>query len=435
VSDAREMAYVGMAGDILHSGHINILNEASKLGEVVVGLLTDEAIASYKRVPLLDYQQRLSVISSLSQVSKVLPQETLDYTQNLIELKPKFLVHGSDWKTGVQSEIRSKAFQVMSRWDGEIIEPEYTRGVSSTSLISSLHKNGVPPEVRRSRLSRILQVKKTARVIEVHGGLTGLIAENCAVIDGVNRKEFDAMWLSSLTHSTSKGKPDNGIVDVTSVTATLNDILDSSSKPIIVDLDNGGPVEHFALTMQRLERLGVSAVIIEDKIGSKKNSLFGESADQIQDSIEDFSNKIIVGNKALVSSDFMIIARIESLILGKGMIDALDRAEAFVNAGASGIMIHSKSESAEEILEFLRKFRETDQTTPLVVVPSTYSSVKEESLHEAGANIVIYANQLTRSAYPAMIRTAESILENGRSLEAEEMMLPIREIIRLIPVD
>jgi phosphoenolpyruvate phosphomutase len=435
VGGVREIAYVGMAGDILHSGHVNILNEANKLGDVVVGLLTDEAIASYKRVPILDFEQRLSVISSLSQVSRVIPQETLDYTENLIQLKPRFLVHGTDWKTGVQSEIRSRAIEAMSHWGGEIIEPEYTEGVSSTSLISSLHKNGIPPEIRRSRLARIMQVKGRLRAIEVHGGLTGLIAENCAIIDGVVRKEFDAMWLSSLTHSTSKGKPDNGIVDITSVTATLNDILDSSSKPIIVDLDNGGPVEHFALTMQRLERLGISAVIIEDKVGSKKNSLFGDSAGQIQDSIEDFSKKISIGKEALVSSDFMIIARIESLILGRGMDDALERSHSFVNAGASGIMIHSKSESPNEILEFLLKFRDFDSTTPLVVVPSTYSSAKEDDLHEAGANIVIYANQLTRSAYPAMMRTAESILENERSLEAEEMMLPIKEIIRLIPVD
>ena len=435
MSRVKEIAYVGMAGDILHSGHINILDEAAKLGDVIVGLLTDEAIASYKRVPILDFEQRYSVISNLNQVTKVIPQKTLDYTDNLVEIRPKFLVHGSDWKTGVQSEIREKAIEAMRQWGGEVIEPEYTEGVSSTSLISSLQRNGLPPEIRRSRLVRILQVKKMIRAIEVHGGLTSLIAENCAILDGVVRKEFDAMWLSSLTHSTSKGKPDNGIVDVTSVTSTLNDILDSSSKPIIVDLDNGGPIEHFALTMQRLERLGVSAVIIEDKIGSKKNSLFGESANQVQDSIEDFSKKIGVGKKSLVSSDFMIIARIESLILGKGMNDALERSRAFVEAGADGIMIHSKSDSPDEILKFLFEFRTFDLSTPLVVVPSTYSSVKEEVLHDAGANIVIYANQLTRSAYPAMMRTAESILENGRSLEAEKMMLPIKEIIRLIPVD
>ena len=435
MSDGVPLVYVGMTGDMLHNGHINILNCASQLGTVVVGLLTDQAVASYKRVPVLDYNQRKSVIEQLRTVDRVVPQNTLDYLPNLLELRPQYVVHGSDWKVGVQSGTRQAVIDTISEWGGELVEPDYTEGISSTMMASSLQSNGVSPEFRISRMRRILAVTGQIRAIEVHNGLTGIIAEESSVVCEGETREFDAFWLSSLTHSASKGKPDNQIVDSTMMTSTINEIFDVTTKPMIVDLDNGGPIEHFGINVRRLERLGVSAVIIEDKIGKKRNSLFEDGIDQRQDSIEDFSKKIQLGKDALVGSDFMIIARIESLILNKGMDDALERASAFVASGADGIMIHSKSKNADEILAFIRTFRESDETTPVVVVPSTYSSTREDDLYAMGANVIIYANHLIRAAFPAMRRTAETLLREKRALEAEEQLMPISDIIRLVPVD
>ncbi|BFT94820.1 MAG: phosphoenolpyruvate mutase [Minisyncoccus archaeiphilus] len=429
----EKIVYVGMCADLIHHGHINIINEAKKYGNVVIGLLTDEAVASYKRVPLLNYEQRKSVIENIAGVNKVIPQTTLDYTDNLKEIKPDFVVHGDDWKTGVQRETRERVIELLKTWGGELIETQYSPGISSTELKEYALENGVNPSFRMKQLRRALQVKPLIRIMEVHNGLTGLIVEKTKVNKDGKSIEFDGMWESSLTDSTSKGKPDNSSVDVTSRIQTIEQILEVTTKPIIVDGDNGGLSEHFVFTVKTLERLGVSAVIIEDKVGAKRNSLFGTDVDQEQDTIEDFSEKISIGKKSQVSKDFMIIARIESLILEKGMEDALKRAKAYINAGADGIMIHSKSKTPDEILEFCREYKKFEYRVPLVVVPSTYSMITEDELIEAGVSIVIYANHMLRSAYPAMLETAKTILEHGRALEADEKCLSIKEIIKLIP--
>ena len=419
--------YVGMSADLIHPGHMNILEEASKYGQVTVGLLTDKAIASYKRLPALTYEQRKKVIENIKHVYNVIPQDTLDYTDNLKLIQPDFVVHGDDWKDGVQKETRQKVLDTLNIWQGKLIEVPYTKGISSTQLHDSLKEIGTTPEIRQKKLKRLINNKPIVRVLEAHNGLTGIIAENTSY----ENNEFDGIWMSSLTDSTAKGKPDIELIDRYS---TLNDVLEVTTKPIILDGDTGGKPEHFAFTVKTLERLGVSAIIIEDKVGLKKNSLFGTDVKQTQDSIENFCKKIKIGKSSLVGDDFMIIARIESLILKAGLDDATQRAQAYIDAGVDGIMIHSKEENPTEIFNFCDQYKQFDIKVPLVVVPSSYNSVTEETLIDKGANIVIYANHLLRSAYPAMVKTAESILKHKRSKEASDThCMSIKEILNLIP--
>jgi phosphoenolpyruvate phosphomutase len=426
--------YVGMSIDIIHHGHINIIDEARKLGEVTVGVLTDKAIASYKRVPLFSYEQRKRIVENIKGVDKVVPQETLDYVPNLLKLKPDFVVHGSDWREGVQRRTRARVIEALNQWGGKLIEPEYTQDVSSSQLIKQLTEGGTTPEMRLKKLRKLLEFKPLVRIMEVHNGLTGRIVETTKIVDEVSAKEFDGMWESSLTDSTSKGKPDIELVDLTSRIQTMDQIFEVTTKPMIVDGDTGGLTEHFVYTVKTLERLGVSAVIIEDKIGPKRNSLFGTEVKQQQDSIENFSHKISEGKKAQVKDDFMIIARIESLILKQGLDDALKRAKAYIEAGADGIMIHSKEKDPKEVLDFCKEYNKFENRMPLVVVPSSYSSITEDELVNAGVNVVIYANHLLRSAYPSMTKTAECILKNGRCEEASnEYCMPVKEILTLIP--
>lgn len=426
--------YVGMSADLIHPGHLNIIKEAAKLGEVTVGVLTDMAIASYKRLPYMTYEQRAAVVSQLKGVAHVIPQEQLDYIPNLMKLKPDFVVHGTDWRNGVQAKTRQGVIDTLAAWGGKLVEPEYTEGISSTQLNKALREVGTTPDIRRRRLRRLLNAKPIVRVLEAHSGLSGLIVENvCATRD--NRKyEFDAMWLSSLTDSTLKGKPDNESVDVTSRLRTVNDILEITTKPIIYDGDSGGLPEHFTFLVRSLERLGVSAVVIEDKIGLKQNSLLERGNVQRQSSIEGQCQKIRMGKQSQITDDFMIIARCESLITGKGEDDAIARCKAYCEAGADGIMIHSKAKTPDEVVSFVKRFRaEVSVDKPIVVVPSTYAQVSEDELAEIGVNVVIYANQLLRAAYPAMRKVAERILECGRAQEAStEFCMPIKEIISLI---
>jgi phosphoenolpyruvate mutase len=428
-----KQVYIGMSADLIHPGHLNIINKGAELGEVTVGLLTDKAIASYKRLPYMSYEQRYEVVNSIKGVSRVVVQEALDYIPNLTELKPDFVVHGDDWKNGIQASTRLRVIEVLSKWGGELVEVPYTDGVSSTALNQILKELGTTPDIRRAKLRRLLHAKSLTRFIEAHNGLTGLIIENVSVSRENFKREFDGMWASSLTESTIKGKPDIEAVDVTSRVTSLQDVLEVTTKPIIYDADTGGKIEHLKFTIKTLERLGVSAAIIEDKTGLKKNSLFGNDVLQSQDSIENFSEKISAAKAAQVTDDFMIIARIESLILDAGMDDALKRAVAYIDAGADGIMIHSRKKDPQEIIEFCNAYQGFARRVPLVVVPSSFNSITEDELEKLGVNVVIYANQLLRAAYPAMLETARSILENGRSLEIDSKLLPISDIIELIP--
>lgn len=425
--------YVGMSADLVHPGHINIIKEAAKLGEVTIGLLTDSAIASYKRLPYLTYEQRKSVTENIKGVKNIVPQDTLDYTANLIKIKPNYVVHGDDWRVGVQAEFRQKVIETIKKWGGKLVEISYTHGISSTQLNENLKEIGSTPNIRLKRLRRLIDAKPIVRVLEVHNGLTGLIVETLKVdIEGVPR-EYDAMWSSSLVDSTAKGKPDIEVVDMTLRMASVNDIFEVTTKPMIFDADTGGRPEHFSFTIKSLERLGVSAVVIEDKIGLKKNSLLGTEVTQAQDTIENFCYKIKIGKEAQITDDFIIVARVESLILEKGLDDALKRSKAYIEAGADAIMIHGRKKEPDEILKFCEHYKQLSFKVPLVVVPSTYNKVFEHQLIDVGVNVVIYANHMLRAAYPGMVSVAESILKHGRSYDCEQQCMSIKEILNLIP--
>jgi phosphoenolpyruvate phosphomutase len=425
--------YVAMSADIIHPGHLNIIENAAKYGEVTVGVLTDKAISSYKRLPYLKYEQRAQIVQAIKNVKEVIPQDSLDYRPNLKLLKPDFVIHGDDWKEGVQKETRQQVIETITEWGGQLIEIPYTKGISSTQLNNAVREIGTTPDIRRAALRRLLYAKPIVRIIEAHNGLTGLIVENTKVEIDNSLREFDGMWASSLTDSTVRGKPDIEAVDITTRLTNINDLLEVTTKPIIFDGDTGGKIEHFIYTVRTLERLGVSAIIIEDKIGLKKNSLFGTDVEQQQDSIEHFCAKIKAGKRSQVTDDFMIIARIESLILKAGLEDAIERAKAYIDAGCDGIMIHSKDSKPDEILEFCNRAKSFKKKVPIVVIPTTYDTIYESELADAGANIVIYANQLLRSAYPAMVDTAKKILTYGRAFEAQENLMSIKEILTLIP--
>ena len=431
----KNLVYVGLSADILHKGHINILKTASTYGDVYVGLLTDQAIASYKNIPYLDYEKRKVVLENIKYVKKVIPQKTLDYVDNLNLIKPNFVVHGDDWKTGIQKETRKRVIKALTKWSGKLIEPKYTRNISSTSIKKEMVNIISSPENRVSRLKRLIDSKDIVRILESHNSLTGLIIEKINIIKNKKTIEFDGMWSSSLTDSATKGLPDNSSLSFSARISSLNDIMDVTTKPLVFDADNGGQIEHLPFLVRSLERSGASAIIIEDKVGLKKNSLFKNQKDTKQDKPKLFAKKIMKICNSRQSQDFMVIARIESFIVGKGLRDALKRAEIYSKAGADAILIHSKEKTPTEIFSFAKEFKKSKNFIPLVSVPSTYSKVYEKDLIKNGFKLVIYANQLLRAAYPAMQDTAKTILKNSRAFEADKKIIPIKEIINLIKND
>ncbi len=427
--------YMCFSTDMIHSGHIAIIKKAQHLGKLIIGVLSDEAVVSYKRFPLMPFSERKTMFENITGVYRVVEQKTLSYRANLEKYKPTIVVHGDDWTQGVQKPIRDEVVSVLASYGGKLVEFPHMNDEKYLELEKRARAELSTPDVRRARLKKVLSMKQTITAMEAHSGLTGLIVENTVVEEEGGARQFDAMWISSLCDSTAKGKPDIELVDMTSRFRTIDDICEVTTKPIIFDGDTGGLTEHFVYTVRSLERMGVSMVIIEDKTGLKKNSLFGTEVQQTQASIEEFCEKIAAGKKAQHTSDFMICARIESLILEQGMEDALNRAFAFTEAGADAIMIHSRKKQPDEIFEFVEKFRAKDPMTPLVVVPTSFNEVTEEEFKERGVNIIIYANQLTRTGFPAMQKAAEMILENHRAKECDEICMPFKEIIRLIPED
>ena len=424
--------YVGLAADILHEGHINILKMANKLGEVTVGLLTDRAISTYKKFPHLNYRQREIVLKNIKYVKNVIPQHTLDYRKNLKILKPNFVVHGDDWKKGVQKNVRRQVINTLKNWNGKLIEPKYTKNISSSLIKKKIYEIGTTPDTRIAKLKRMMNAKDIVRIIEAHNPLTGLIIENTKVISGKRYFEFDGMWSSSLTDSSIRGKPDNQSVDISTRISGVNEIMDVTTKPIIFDADNGGRNEHIKYLIRNLERSGVSAIVIEDKIGLKKNSLFKNQSGVKQDSIKNFSKKLQIASRSKISENFLIVARIESFILKKGINDAIKRAEAYSKAGADAILIHSKEKNPGEIFSFSKKFLKSKYYKPMIAVPSTYSKTKEAELIKNGFKIVIYANHFLRAIYPSIENAAKTILTNQRSYELERKISSVSSVINLI---
>lgn len=424
--------YTCFCTDIIHEGHLNIIDQAHKYGKVVVGALSDAALIRYNKFPTVSLKDRVKLYESLDGVDEVVVQDSVMYDDIINELHPDYVVHGDNWKEGPEATIRENVIELLKKYGGELIEVSYTYNSHVKKVDRQLKEKLSMPEYRRKRLKQLIEIRPIVKAMEVHDGLTGLIVEKTVVESNEELDQFDAMWISSLCDSTAKGKPDIELVDMTSRFRTIDDVTEVTTKPIIFDGDTGGLTEHFVYTVRTLEKMGVSAIIIEDKTGLKKNSLFGTEVQQTQDTIENFSAKISAGKQAQLTDDFMIIARIESLILEQGMEDALKRAEAFVNAGADGIMIHSRRKEPDEILEFCDKFRIKDKKTPIVVVPSSFNTITEEELAAHGVNIVIYANQLTRSAFPAMQKTAEDILKYHRAKEVDDRLMSIKQIITLI---
>lgn len=427
--------YMCFSSDIIHGGHIEIIRKAQRLGRLIVGILSDEAVVSYKRLPLVPASERKRLFENIAGVYKVVDQDKLSYKENLEKLHPDIVVHGDDWCNGFQKPIRDEVISILASYGGRLVEYPYSNDNKYKEIEARTRADLAMPDIRRGRLRKVLGMKGFVTAMEAHDGLTGLIVENTVVHQDGGAHQFDAMWISSLCDSTAKGKPDIELVDMTSRFRTIEDITEVTTKPIIFDGDTGGKTEHFMYTVRSLERLGVSMVIIEDKTGLKKNSLFGTEVLQTQDTIENFSAKIRAGKKAQRTKEFMICARIESLILEQGMEDALTRAFAFTDAGADAIMIHSRKKDPSEIQDFIQKFRAKDQTTPIVLVPTSFNSVTEEEWKERGANIIIYANQLMRAEVPAMQKAAEIILEKHRAQECDEMLMPFKDIIRLIPTE
>tara|TARA_B100001741_G_scaffold286881_1_gene264041 strand:+ start:641 stop:1948 length:1308 start_codon:yes stop_codon:yes gene_type:complete len=431
----KKKVYVPLAVDFLHEGHINILKTAKKYGDVIVGLLSDEAIANYKTIPILKYKSRELLVKNLKYVSKVVPQKSEDYTFNLNKIRPDFLVHGDDWKYDNRKKIRNKVIKTLKKWSGKLIEPKYTKNISSSKIKSKIFEIATLPQNRVSRLKRLMSSKKIVRILESHNSLTGLIIENLKVQKNNNFIEFDGMWSSSLTDSATKGKPDNSSLDFSARISSLNDMMDVTTKPLVFDADNGGQLEHLPFLIRSLERSGVSAIIMEDKIGLKKNSLFKNQSGTKQDKPQIFAKKIKKICSSRQSNDFLVIARIESFIVGKGLKDALNRAAIYSKAGADAILIHSKEKTPREIFSFAKEFKKSKYFIPLVSVPSTYSKVYEKDLIRNGFKLVIYANQLLRAAYPAMQNAARTILEKSRAFEIDKKIIPIKEIINLIKND
>ena len=424
--------YTCFCTDIIHDGHLNILNEARKLGRVIVGCLSDKALIRYNRFPTISQEDRVKLYRTLEGVDEVVIQDDMLYDDVITLIQPDYVVHGDNWQSGPECTIRTHVEELVKSYGGELVDIPYTYNEKVKKIDLQLREKLAMPEYRRKRLRQLIEMTPIVKTMEAHSGLTGLIVEKTVVENEGKLDQFDAMWISSLCDSTAKGKPDIELVDMTSRFRTIDDIMEVTTKPIIFDGDTGGLTEHFVYTVRTLERMGVSAVIIEDKKGLKKNSLFGTEVEQTQATIEEFSEKIAAGKKAQLTDDFMIIARIESLILEQGMDDALTRAFAFRDAGADAIMIHSRKKDPAEIFEFCDKFRSSDKHTPIVVVPTSFNSVTEEVLAEHGVNIVIYANQLMRAAFPVMVSTAEDILKNHRALEVDSKLMPLKDIITLI---
>ncbi len=429
----KKTVYISLTADSIHHGHMKLFETARKYGDIIIGLLSDKAVAEHKRIPYLNFEQRKKILINFKGVKSVVEQNEWDYSKNIKSLKPDFLVHGDDWKTGHMSEIRRKVLKIMKSYGGKLIEIPHTKGVSSSALINHLNQISVTPDIRRSLLRRTIESKKISKFLEAHSPLSAIIGENTFIEKKGKKIGFDGFWSSSLTDSTVVGKPDNESLDFSQRLNGVDQIFEVTTKPLIMDGDTGGKVEHFEMRIKSAERLGISALIIEDKKGLKKNSLLKDTSRQTQEGKIKFSEKISVGKKAQISDDFMIIARIESFILGKGLNDAISRAHSYIEAGADGIMIHSKSKNPKEVIAFSKVFRKSYKKIPLVSVPSSYNQISEKTLYENGFNIVIYANHMLRASYPAMQHVAKTILEKNRSKEADKKLLSIKEILNLIP--
>jgi len=430
-----KLVYVGMTAEFFHHGHANILIKAREYGNVMVGLLTDSALLSHKRLPMLTWEQRKTIIANFNGVTEVVPQHEWEYSNNILKYRPDFMVHGDDWNVEHQKNVKDKALAALKTYGGRLIEIAYTDGVSSSVLQKEELSNGILPSTRVGILRRLINAKSIVRVLESHNAVTASIVDQSEHFSNSMNEvvRFDAIWSSSLTDSTSRGLPDTEALSISSRLLNIMEIFNVTNLPLIMDADTGGDAQHLSLHIKSMERIGISACIIEDKKGLKKNSLLGTSVSQEIEEPLVFAEKIDVAIKSKISQDFMVIARLESLILELGMEDALNRARLYCEAGVDGIMIHSRKKSPSEIFQFASIFRKEFPDVPLISVPTTYNEVYEKELVDAGFNVVIYANHMLRAAVPAMRNVANTILENGRSFEVDSRIESMASILKFIP--
>ena len=423
--------YVDMVGDLFHIGHLRQIQQAQQLGyEVVVGVHSDEDVASYKRLPIMTMSERVTIVSEMPNVLKVIPSAPLRITQEFIEEhKIDMVFHGHE----AEEDYLYDHMYGIPKSIGKFTRTARTPEISTTALIERVvSRESSAAWSRVSTLRDLLNTRgkhRALRIMEAHNGLSGLVVEHASA----GGKSFDGMWSSSLTASVSKGKPDIEVVDTTARLQLVRDTMEVTGKPMVYDGDTGGAPEILAFTVRSLEDLGVSACIIEDKTGLKQNSLFGTDAVQVLENIDMFCAKIKAAAAARSNRKFMVIARIEALIAGLGEKEALKRAKAYIVAGADAIMIHSKESTFDEVRSFLRAYAKFSIKVPVVAVPTSYFHVTEKELFDEGVSICIYANHMLRASYPSMTTVAESILHHGTAAACHPSLMSVKKIITLLP--
>ncbi|MDJ0824059.1 MAG: phosphoenolpyruvate mutase [Rhodobacter sp.] len=424
--------YVSMTAEILHNGHLRILKEAKKHGRVTVGLLTDRALENKKPIPLLSFEQRKEILEALDCVDEVIAQDEWDYDACIDTHKPRVFVHGDKWD-GPLTGMRERAIARLESYGGTFVELPYSHEFDGTHIAPQMAASLATPFAKQKAFRRMMQSKRLVRFLEAHSPLAALIGEHTKVQRNGDVLQYDGFWSSSLTDSTEMGLPDIEALDVTRRLQNIDEIFEVTTKPLVFDADTGGKAEHFELKVRTMERMGIAAAIIEDKTGLKKNSLLGTSVPQTQASIPEFQEKIRAGIEGQKYRGMMIIARLESLILGQGIDDALRRADAYVTAGAGAVMIHSKERDPAQVFAFTDAFAQDHPEVPIVAVPSSYNTVHDHELQAHGIKMIIYANHMLRSSYKAMEQTARAILEHGRTAEIEDEIITIPQILKLIP--
>jgi phosphoenolpyruvate phosphomutase len=429
----QKTVFVVMSAEIFHPGHLNIIKVARDLGEVTVGLATDRFNARYKRLTLMSYEDRKAIVENINGVKNVIAQDTLDLAPILRELRPDYFVHGDDWKFGPLKAVRQQVLEVMQEWGGVLVEPPYTEGISSTKLNAAWRSIGATPETRIRHFRRMLEFQPVVRLLEVHNSLSGIIIERTLVEGNERDKEFDGMWYSDLTDSLAKGKPNSSFVDLTSRINTIHGILESTTKPLIVEAGNGGITEHFVSTVKTLERLGVSAVVIADKVGYEGAVFSLNGNEPVQEDVNDFARKIASGKKTQVNKDFSIITQINSLVMHEDVENALRRARVYIEAGVDALMIHSNVETLTDFFEFCRSYRNLEDKVPLLAAIPARSSLDEDQLISAGVQFIVYPDQLLRAAYTSMLNAAKTLLIQARASDVDELYAPISEICDFVP--
>jgi len=423
---SEKTVYVGMVGDMLHVGHINILKTAARLGRVTVGVLTDRAVVGYKRLPLLAFEDRVRVVESIADVAAVVPQKTLSYVENLRALRPDYVVHGDDWRYGDQvSRARAEVIATLGEWGGELVEVAYTKGISSTAIHRSGAADALFSGTRQGRLRRLLAAKPTLRIVEAHSGLSAKIAAEVRGPDGATG--FDAVWQSGLTDAIHRGKSDGGAVDRGRRLQAVEEILDAGPLPLIYDGRAAGrPETVFDLT-RALDKAGVSALCLGDRSDPDRTGPEMSPAETVA--------QIEAVRAACPTGAVMAISRIVVAAPGNGgsgaLDRALDRALALLEAGSDAVMFDSAADTAEPILDIAARLRRQRRDVPLFAAQSDRWGAPIHRFENAGIDAVVYETHLLRATVAPMRRAATALLAEGTGPAPD--LTPLPELRGLFP--